>query len=323
MSYIYQKLAVATTVAVLNFGFFNSTPAKALTAASEGKLSEAWSFDFKDYSITHQGQNTLDINVSYDYKKGIGVNNPTEYPEFTQVYNYIDNYLKTYPNETDYWEVVNKNLTKVLLTEPIPTTFGVNYDLAKVVDNLKVKIAVQPSQSIPYDRSSIVTRTPGPGETLDEAWSFDFKDYAIQHQGENILDINVSYDYKQGIGVNDPNEYPEFTQVYNYIDNYLKDYPNETDYWEILNKNLTKALLTEPIPTTFGINYDLAKVLDELTVKIDVLPSQSIPYARSSIATRTLGAIPVPEPLTTGGTLLAGIGLAYLRRERQRRQHNS
>jgi hypothetical protein len=158
-----------------------------------------------------------------------------------------------------------------------------------VLSNLKVKIDVKPSQSIPYPHSSIVTRTPGAGGKLNEAWSFDFKNYAIAHQGQNSLDINVGYKYKQGIGINDPFEYPEFTQVYNYIDKYLTNYSNETDFWEIVNKNLTKSLLTEKIPTTFGIEYDLAKVVDDLTVNIDVKPTESISYPRSSTVTRIPG----------------------------------
>jgi hypothetical protein len=291
MRAMYPKLVVATATTVLGIGYFiNPNPTEAATIRQLGEVQEAWSFDFNNYPIEHQGQNVLNINVSYDYKQGIGVNDPTEYPEFTQVYNYIDNYLTNYPNETDFWEIVNKNLTQALLSEPIPTTFGINYNLAEVVDNLRVKIDVQPSESIPYPRSSIVTRTPGLDGTLNEAWSFDFNNYPIEHQGQNVLDINVGYNYRQGIGVDDPTEYPEFTQVYNYIDNYLTNYPNETDFWEIVNKNLTEALLTEPIPTTFGINYDLAEVVDDLTVKIDVQPSESIPIPRSSIVTRT------PEP---------------------------
>ncbi|KAM3099958.1 hypothetical protein ACKFKF_13300 [Phormidesmis sp. 146-12] len=65
--------------------------------------------------------------------------NPLEYPEFTQIYNYIDNFLKTYPNETDFWEILNKNLVSDLLTKLIPTTFGFDYQLADVLDRSLLK----------------------------------------------------------------------------------------------------------------------------------------------------------------------------------------
>jgi Ca2+-binding RTX toxin-like protein len=274
-------------------------------------LDEGWQFSFDNYAIEHQGSATIDLLVSYDYKDGIGATDPLEYPEFTQIYNYIDNYLKTYPNETDFWEILNKNLVSDLLTQPIPTAFGIEYQLADVVDSLTVEIDVLPGSSdIPIPRSSIVTGVPDSVVEFDESWKFKFDDYAIEHQGNATIDLNVSYDYIDGIGIEDPFEYPEFTQIYNYIDNYLKTYPNETDFWEILNKNLVSALLTEPIPTTFGFDYQLADVVDSLTVEIDVLPgSSNIPVSRSSVVTGTASR----QPLTLYGseaddTLTGGAG---------------
>lgn len=74
--------------------------------------------------------------------------------------------------------------------------------------------------------------------------------------------------------------------IQKYVDNFLVNYPNETDFWEILNKNLVKSLLTEPIPTPYGIDYKLADVVDSLTVKIDVESgSSNVNFPRSSIVT--------------------------------------
>jgi hypothetical protein len=249
-------------------------------------LNECWQFSFDNYAIEHQEGATIDLLVRCNYKEWMRTTGPLKYPEFTQIYNYIDNYLKTYPNETDFWEILNKNLVSDLLTQAIPTAFGIKYQLADVVDSLTVEINVlQGSSDIPVPRSSIVTGLPTvklvndvPQSNvieLDESWKFKFDDYAVERQGNAIIDLSVSYDYIDGIGIEDPVEYPEFTQIYNYIDNYLKTYPNETDSWEILNKNLVSALLTEPIPTAFGFDYQLADVVDSLTVEIDVLPGSS------------------------------------------------
>jgi hypothetical protein len=121
---------------------------------------------------------------------------------------------------------------------------------------------------------------------FDESWSFQINDYAIEHQGNAIIDIDVSYDYIDGIGVPDPLQYPDFVPIYKFIDNFLVNYPNETDFWEILNKNLVQSLLTEPVPTPYGIEYKLADVLDSLTIKIDIEPGSSgINIPRSSIVT--------------------------------------
>jgi hypothetical protein len=255
-------------------------------------LDKGWQFSFDNYAIEHQGNATIDLLVRCNYKKWMRSTGLLKYPESMQIYNYIDNYLKTYPNETDFWEILNKNLVSDLLTQAIPTAFGIDYQLADVVDSLTVEIDVlQGASDIPIPRSSVVTGLPNvelvndvPQSNvveLDEGWKFKLDDYAIEHQGSAAIDLSVSYDYIDGIGITDPSEYPEFTQIYNYIDNYLKTYPNETDSWEILNKNLVSALLTEPIPTAFGFDYQLADMVDSLTVEIDVLPgSSNIPISR-------------------------------------------
>jgi hypothetical protein len=250
-----------------------------LATASPGKGCQ---FSFDNYTIEHQGGATINLLVRCNYKKWMRATGLLKYPEFTQIYNYIDNYLKTYPNETDFWEILNKNLVSDLLTQAIPTAFGIEYQLADVVDSLTVEIDVlQGSSDVPVPRSSIVTGLPNNVVELDESWKFKFDDYAIKHQGSATIDLCVSYDYIDGIGIEDPSEYPEFTQIYNYIDNYLKTYPNETDSWEILNKNLVSALLTQPIPTAFGFDYQLADMVDSLTVEIDVLTgSSNIPRSR-------------------------------------------
>ena len=250
-------------------------------------LNESWSFVFEDYDIEHQGQSTIDLNVSYDYVEGIGEDDPFEYPEFLQVYNFIDDFLTTYPNETDFWEILNKNLVTDLLSEPIPTVFGFDYELSEVVDSLTIDLDVLPGSSdIDVPRSSTVTGTPGDTIDLDESWSFALEDYAIEHQGQSLIDLIVSYDYVDGIGTEDPFEYPEFLQIFNFIETFLTEYPNETDFWEILNKNLVTDLLSEPIPTVFGFDYELAEVLDTLTVDIDVQPGSSdIDVPRSSTVT--------------------------------------
>ncbi|MEO0491383.1 MAG: PEP-CTERM sorting domain-containing protein [Cyanobacteria bacterium J06659_2] len=288
-------------------------PAASAASFNPIDLDESWSFAFEDYAIEHQGQSLVDITVSYDYVDGIGLDDPFEYPEFLQIFNYIDNFLVTYPNETDFWEILNKNLVTDLLTEPIPTVFGFDYQLSDVLDSLTVDIAVASGSSdIVVPRTSTVTGIPGATVDLFESWSFALEDYAIEHQGQSTVDLTVSYDYVNGIGEDDPFEYPEFLQISNFIETFLTDYPNETDFWEILNKNLVTDLLSEPIPTVFGFDYQLAEVLDQLTVDIDVQPGSSdIVVPRSSMVTGTVVAsADVPEPRLWLGlgivTVLAG-----------------
>ena len=229
--------------------------------------SEKGAFNFKDYTIDHQGLNTLNIKVDCGLKPGITKN---EYPDFVPIYKSIDNFLVNYPNETDFWEIVNKNLTEKVLEEN------------PVLTDLSIKLEVVPTDRLPYERTSTVFRSRS-GQ-LKEDGNFSLKDYAINHQGVNKINIDIGYQYKPEIT---PNEYPDFRQIYNSVDNFLTNYPNETDFWEIVNKNLTQNILTEN-PTLAGID-----------INIKVLPSQSLPYNRTSKVTRT-------QPSNPQGTFLVG-----------------
>ncbi|BAZ10869.1 hypothetical protein NIES4071_26930 [Calothrix sp. NIES-4071] len=157
-----------------------------------------------------------------------------------------------------------------------------------LVDN-KNSYTIDPKNSfvIATIKDAEIVTSPAPKTVdFDESWFFKINDYAIEHQGKAVIDIEVSYDYIDGIGVPDPLQYPDFVPIQKYIDNYLVNYPNETDFWEILNKNLVKSLLTEPIPTPYGVEYKLADVVNSLTVKIDVEPgSSNINIPRSSTVT--------------------------------------
>ncbi len=133
----------------------------------------------------------------------------------------------------------------------------------------------------------------------EETFSFEILDYEIEHQGEAVIDLSVDLDLKEGIGEDDPFEYPDFVPIRDYIDEFLLNYPNETDFWEILNKNLVTSLLTEPIPTPFGIEYNLDEVLDSITVDIDVQSGSSgIETPRSSTVVQTIErSEPLPEEI--------------------------
>ena len=122
--------------------------------------------------------------------------------------------------------------------------------------------------------------------------------YEIEHQGGAIADIAVQLEFIPGVGEEDPFAYPEFVSIVNFIDDYLVNYPNETDFWEILNKNLVETLLSETIPTDFGVEYNLNEVVDNLRVDIQVQSgSSSVNYPRVSSVTQSVTSL-VPEPLS-------------------------
>lgn len=74
-------------------------------------------------------------------------------------------------------------------------------------------------------------------DALTEEFSFLIEDFKMNHQSEaNNLNIKVRFRYENGISAS---KYPDFRAIAKDIDDFLGKYPNKTDYWEILNKNLT------------------------------------------------------------------------------------
>ena len=109
--------------------------------------------------------------------------------------------------------------------------------------------------------------------SLTEEFSFSIKDFKIDHQREiNNLNLGVTYRYASKLPAT---KYPDFRLVAKDIEMLLSHYPNKTDYWEIMNLKLTSMVLR---------NYP---AIARITVRIDVSPSTTDPYARSSIVTRS------------------------------------
>ena len=109
-----------------------------------GRLIEEFSFALTDFKMTHQGDTSnLNISISYRYVAGI---TKAQYPDFRWLAKDVENLLSNYPNKDDYWEIVNKRITSLLLTK-YPAITSVVCD-----------IKVDPTSLVPYARSSRVTR---------------------------------------------------------------------------------------------------------------------------------------------------------------------
>ena len=109
-----------------------------------GLLNEEFSFLIKDLKIDHQGEtNTLNISISYHYVANIA---NADYPDFRWLAKDVETLLSAYPNKTDYWEIVNKQITSLLMKK-YPALASVTCDMT-----------VDPSRAVPYTRMSRVTR---------------------------------------------------------------------------------------------------------------------------------------------------------------------
>jgi len=120
--------------------------------------------------------------------------------------------------------------------------------------------------------SQIGSSSPKSNQALTEEFFFYIKNFKMDHQGEvQILNIKISMLYVAGIR---DSAYPDFRLIAHDVETYLSKYPNKTDYWEVLNKNVTGLILT---------NYPaVSRVVSE----IEVSASSLDPYVRASKVTR-------------------------------------
>lgn len=120
-----------------------------------------------------------------------------------------------------------------------------------------------------------------------EIFTFQVPNYPVPHQNGAVLNIKVAYRLTpEAIAKND---YPDFVPIRKEVSNYLTNYPNDTDYWEIVNKNLAKRLL------------DKYPQMSSLIIELGVMPTPNEPFARSSIvrSTRPQGC-PIVLNLSSG-----------------------
>jgi hypothetical protein len=109
-----------------NYSFgIQTSPATATTVRqkqrqppAESQLVEQFSFLIKDFQLNHQSEmNNLNISVRYRYAANIS---NVEYPDFRSLVKDIETFLNSYPNDNDYWEIVNKQLTSMLMKKNPP-----------------------------------------------------------------------------------------------------------------------------------------------------------------------------------------------------------
>lgn len=116
----------------------------ASSAVYSQSLIEELPFQIKDFKMDHQTQtNNLNISISYRYIANI---QKPDYPDFRWLAKDVETLLSNYPDKDDYWEIVNKQITSMLLNK------------YRGLTSVTCEIKVDPSSLIPYARSSRVTR---------------------------------------------------------------------------------------------------------------------------------------------------------------------
>jgi hypothetical protein len=113
------------------------------------------------------------------------------------------------------------------------------------------------------------------GEENQENFGFKISHYPIQHKDYALLDLTIDYRINSNLETINPHIYPDFTAIAQDIKNYLVNYPNEKDYWEIVNRKLTEFILNK---------YEN---INSLKIKIEIYPTLKDNYFHYTEVIRT------------------------------------
>jgi hypothetical protein len=265
--HFHRTFVVAT---ITGLGMF-VCPQPLRTVASEPNASDRfenparspmrdWGFAFENYPMNHQWMaNTLNIAVRYTLKPTASNHNA---PNFTTIFNQVNRFLTHQPQD-DYWEIINRKLTDVILQEN------------PALDSVTIRLQVQPRAKIPFACTTTVTRTKS-GQLL-ELWSFSALNLPVSQQGGKAVNVYVDYTYKTRIL---DSEYPDFLIIQKQVAEFLKNYPNQFTNWEVVNRKLAGAVLG---------NHP---AISSITLRLEALPTQQLPYTHSSTVTLAQSSLP-------------------------------
>jgi hypothetical protein len=142
--------------------------------------------------------------------------------------------LMSYPEEYDYWEIVNLSITQTLLSKH------------SQLEYITLKLEILPREFVPYRCISTVTRWAQ--GSVEEGWEFEVHD--IPGHG-NTLNASVSYTYKDSI------VYPDFLDIRAQLTNYLNSPLGTNLSFEQLEEVLTQHLLNNNSEEISGITIKL------------------------------------------------------------------
>lgn len=120
-----------------------------------------------------------------------------------QITNEIKDFLTYYPNQEDYWEIVNKNLI-LFLSKLYPQQ-----------QQIQSTLSIEPDFAKPFNRKSICKINNG--EMERQAFAFSILNQAFRN---NLVNITVEMEYHPNAL---PNDYVNFFAVKEAVEVFLKD----------------------------------------------------------------------------------------------------
>ncbi|HVF90148.1 MAG TPA: hypothetical protein VNH22_08765 [Blastocatellia bacterium] len=112
--------------------------------STAGSLVEEYSFLIENLKMTHPTELVnLNIKVRYHFVSNLS---DSAYPDFRDIAEDIQDFIDSYPEKSDYWEIINKKLTLLVL------------DGYSELQDVTSEMEISPSKEDPYFSLSVVTR---------------------------------------------------------------------------------------------------------------------------------------------------------------------
>lgn len=189
----------------------------------------------RDLKICHQQEwRNLSITLEYESDPYGKASNTTLIKE------YIHQFLDEYPNQTDFWEIMNVKLVRSLLME-FPD-----------IQKLKSVLSLKPDRTLSFPRESTINYDMT-DNALKESFGFTKLNYAICSETFSALDLSVFFNLKDNPAQFD---YPDYQWVDQAINEFFKEHPLSFSKWQSLKPQLEQFLL-ERFTTLTEIHVDV------------------------------------------------------------------
>lgn len=181
---------------------------------------ERVSVAFRNLKICHQ-HSWRNLTVGIDF---LGENVDVENLRI-----FVKEFLNTYSQEDDFWEVMNVKLVKEL-SGAFPS-----------ISVIESTLSLKPDAVLIYPRSSTVKfdRTI---EILKERFSFTKRNYLICQETFHSLDLHVAFDFKDNP---ESSDYPDYRWVDDAMTTFFNEHPVSLSEWKQLKPLLEEYLLTQ------------------------------------------------------------------------------
>lgn len=198
---------------------FNAvTSSLSASILEESNSSERVSFYFKDLRICHQLEwRNMTLQMEFD----------GQLQDLQAVKKFVKSFLGDYPNEMDFWEIMNAKLVHAIVQQFPEIGF------------ISSQIALAPDRTLSFPRRSSVIYSQEQS-ALKETFSFTKLNYKISNETFDKLDFHVSFDIKDNP---DTFDYPDYQWVDAAMEEFFKQHPMSVNKWTELKPKLESDLL--------------------------------------------------------------------------------